>query len=59
MYACENHNTADITLNPTIGACYDSDRLELTRVGVVPIPELMCTPLGKRIAIKMQATWGL
>lgn len=55
-YACYHHNGGDISDNPTIGACYDADRLELIRCGIVPLPELMSTPLGKRIAVKMQQT---
>ena len=56
-YACYHHNTGDVSNNPTIGACYDADRLELIRCGIIPVPELMSTPLGKRIAIKMQQTF--
>lgn len=55
-YACSNHNKADISHDPTIGACYDADRLELIRCGIIPDPKLMNTPLGVTIASKMQKT---
>ncbi|MEN6292259.1 MAG: HD domain-containing protein [Methanobacterium sp.] len=53
--ACKYHhkgvtNREDIT----IGACFDSDRIELIRCGYIPKPELMNTPMGIRIAEKMQ-----
>lgn len=54
VYACENHHLADTSEDPTIGACYDADRLELVRVGINPKISLMNTPLGKYIAKKMQ-----
>jgi uncharacterized protein len=52
--ACYWHNSGSIGNGPTIGACFDADRLELNRVGITPLPEFMSTPLGKRIAEKMQ-----
>lgn len=58
VFACKHHSTGVISDDITIGACYDADRIELIRSGVniVPNPELMSTPLGKRIAEKMQDT---
>lgn len=55
-HACFYHNKAEVSNNLTIGACYDSDRLELIRCGTVPKPEFMSTFLGKMIAQKMQQT---
>jgi uncharacterized protein len=52
--ACYWHNSGNIGSGPTIGSCFDADRLELTRVGITPIPSLMSTAIGKRMAEKMQ-----
>ena len=41
---------------PTISVCWDADRLDLDRVGIIPHPDLMSTELGKFIASKMQKT---
>lgn len=43
----------DTDFRLTIGACWDSDRLELLRCGVCPISELMNTPMGQFIADKL------
>jgi uncharacterized protein len=51
--ACKLHNTGVTSNDPTIGACFDADRLELTRCGINPRADLMSTPIGKRIAIKI------
>jgi len=52
--ACNFHNKGTISENPTVGACFDADRIELIRVGIIPKIELMSTPMGKRIASRMQ-----
>ncbi len=41
--ACEQHEMGDITADPTIGCCWDADRLELSRLGVRPNPALLST----------------
>jgi uncharacterized protein len=46
--ACSLHTSADNHKNITVQACFDSDRLDLGRVGNHPIPELLCTPLAKQ-----------
>lgn len=48
--ACMYHTTVERTSNPTINACFDADRLDLWRVGIVPFPERMASPLGAEIA---------
>lgn len=40
------------TTNPTIGCCWDADRLDLGRVGIEPDPELMSTDAGRKRAPK-------
>jgi hypothetical protein len=49
-FACKNHNDGIISDNVTIGTCFDSDRIELIRCGMVPKPSLMSTKTGIRIA---------
>lgn len=41
--ACRLHTTEHKTGNPTIDACFDADRLDLWRVGIIPDPERMAT----------------
>ena len=48
--ACRLHTIAHKTGNPTIDACFDSDRLDLWRVGIIPDPERLATEKGKEIA---------
>ncbi len=48
--ACRLHTTVSRTGNPTIDACFDSDRLDLWRVGITPDPNRLATEKGKAIA---------
>lgn len=57
-FACENHNKGFTSNNITIGTCFDADRIELIRCGMVPKPNLMSTPTGIRIAEKMQRLYN-
>lgn len=41
--ACALHTVAQTSTNPTIGACWDADRLDLWRLGVEPDPALLST----------------
>ncbi len=45
--ACRLHSTTHKTGNPTIDICFDADRLDLERVGIVPSPERMASEQGK------------
>lgn len=45
--ACELHTKARNHENITVQACFDSDRLDLGRVGNYPHPDLLCTPMAK------------
>ena len=47
MYACEKHDNGLVSNDPTIGCCWDADRLDLMRVGIHPDPELLSTAYGK------------
>ena len=48
--ACRLHTIEKETGVPTIDACFDADRLDLWRVGIMPDPERMATEKGKEIA---------
>ena len=48
--ACRLHTTELKMGNPTIDACFDSDRLDLCRVGIIPDPARLATEKGREIA---------
>ena len=50
--ACRYHTTELRTGNPTIDVCFDADRLDLGRVGIVPNPKRMATEQGAYYAVK-------
>ena len=45
--ACAGHTALKFSHDVTIGTCWDSDRLDLDRVGMHPDPEYMSTKVGK------------
>lgn len=45
--ACQLHTTAGPTTEPTLGICWDSDRLNLWRVGTEPSPSYLSTTEAK------------
>lgn len=45
--ACSLHTSTLNHENITVQACMDADRLQLGRVGIMPDPERLCTPLAK------------
>lgn len=45
--ACAGHNDGDVTEDPTIGCCWDADRLDLIRFGKEIYPDLMSTAKGR------------
>lgn len=49
-FACQWHTDKDFSDDPTIGTCWDADRLDLGRVGVIPSQEFMSTPFAKQVA---------
>jgi uncharacterized protein len=49
-YACVWHTDGGRHDDPTIATCWDADRLDLGRVGVIPNPEFMSTDFGRKIA---------
>ena len=44
--ALKLHNDGQVSEDPTIGTCWDADRMDLPRVGIVPDPKLMSTDYG-------------
>lgn len=51
--ACKLHTVSEGTDNPTLNACFDSDRLDLGRVGIIPDPDKMCSIKGQQLAKEM------
>jgi uncharacterized protein len=47
LEAMRYHNDGLITDCPTIGTCWDADRLDLPRVGIIPDPKLLSTKQAK------------
>jgi uncharacterized protein len=54
--ACSGLERGHTSADPTIGACWDADRLDLVRVGMVPRPEFMGTAAGQAAA-RDRAWW--
>jgi uncharacterized protein len=46
-HACTFHADGLLHADSTIGACWDADRLDLPRVGVIPDPKRLCTPAAR------------
>ena len=46
-FACEWHDAGRVSDDPTVGVCWDADRLNLWRVGLRPAPELLSTPAAR------------
>lgn len=49
-YACVWHTDGEHHDDRTIATCWDADRLDLGRVGVIPDPAFMSTDFGREIA---------
>ena len=49
QYALIWHDKGKVNDDPTIGACWDADRLDLPRVGIQPHPRLMSTPFARSL----------
>ena len=45
--ACVGHSAGLTEAHRILQVCWDADRLDLGRVGVVPDPELLCTKLAR------------
>ena len=47
--ACRTHTTGQIPENITVATCWDSDRLDIGRVGIKPKEKYFSTPEAQRI----------
>ena len=47
LHACAEHADGKVSTDPTIGSCWDADRLDLPRVGITPRPELFSTGIAR------------
>jgi uncharacterized protein len=45
--ACEHHTDGLTHPDPTIGACWDADRLDLWRVGITPVEAFLSTEVAR------------
>jgi uncharacterized protein len=52
--ALYHHADGKTTGDVTMGTCWDADRLDLPRVGIIPDPSLMSTEVGRRLAATMR-----
>lgn len=50
--ACRDHTDVADSDNVTVQACFDSDRLDLFRVGIKPDPSLLCTHYAKKDSVR-------
>jgi uncharacterized protein len=46
-FACEEHTNGGVGPNPTVGVCWDADRLNLWRVGIQPDPRFLSTQAAR------------
>ena len=51
--ACIHHDAGMTSDDPTIGVCWDADRLDLPRVGILPDPALFSTEAGRSAAERL------
>jgi uncharacterized protein len=48
MDACRYHTTGAVEgFDATVLTCWDSDRLDLGRIGILPNPEFLCTEIAR------------
>jgi len=45
--ACRGHDQGRVSNDPTIGVCWDADRLDLARVGILPSTRFLSTAAAK------------
>lgn len=55
VVALVGHNEGRVSPDPTIGAAWDADRLDLTRLGIKPDPFLLSTDKARELAIVSNA----
>jgi len=58
--ACNGHSDGGMDGDITVQVCWDSDRLDLGRVGIKPDPQRLCTTPARDVAyIEKAWKWGL
>jgi uncharacterized protein len=70
--ACSLHTDGLMAADPTLQTCWDADRLDLGRVGIIPEPERLCTDAARKLlrwanaralsnyeAAEVLSSWGL
>ena len=55
--ACAGHELGQVSEDPTIGCCWDADRLDLSRLGRRPIAALLSTKAARDVVIQ-EAAWS-
>lgn len=50
-FACEYHTDGLVEANVTVQTCWDADRLDLGRVGILPEPGRLCTAAAKELGV--------
>jgi len=48
-FAIKHHNGGSVSSDPTIGVCWDADRLDLPRVGINPVANMLSTPHARSV----------
>lgn len=48
-FACRFHSHGGSDSCKTVNTCWDADRLDLGRVGIIPKPELLCTDAAREL----------
>lgn len=48
-FAIRHHSGGDVSTNATIQTCWDADRLDLGRVGIIPSPKFLSNEAAKLI----------
>jgi len=54
--ACEQHTHSRTHPDATVRACFDADRLDLARVGIIPDPMRLCTDAAREPGLLAWAT---
>jgi len=54
-FACEEHTNGGLSEEPTVGVCWDADRLNLWRVGFEPDPRFLSTEAARS---EERIAWG-
>jgi uncharacterized protein len=56
-FACAHHSDGWTQADVTVQTCWDADRLDLGRIGIMPDPGRMCTDAAKE-ASTIEWAWG-